>query len=141
VRLHPGWFEGSIPAWLESNPGPVAFIHVDCDLYRSTQTIFMLLAERIVPGTIILFDEYFNYPNWEQHEFRAFQEFVPTTLSSTATLDFRANRWPCASKRSEGPVRDRANPSLLLSKIGLGLSVSRLRVFGQTRGTKLASLP
>ena len=76
VRLHPGWFADSIPAWLESNPGPVAFIHVDCDLYRSTQTIFMLLAERIVPGTIILFDEYFNYPNWEQHEFKAFQEFV-----------------------------------------------------------------
>ena len=29
-----------------------------------------------MPGTIILFDEYFNYPNWEQHEFKAFQEFV-----------------------------------------------------------------
>jgi len=76
MRLHPGWFEGSIPAWLETNPGPVAFIHVDCDLYTSTRTIFALLAERIVPGTVILFDEYFNYPNWEQHEFRAFQEFV-----------------------------------------------------------------
>jgi hypothetical protein len=29
-----------------------------------------------VPGTIILFDEYFNYPNWEKHEFKAFQELV-----------------------------------------------------------------
>jgi hypothetical protein len=27
-------------------------------------------------GTVILFDEYFNYPNWERHEFKAFQEFV-----------------------------------------------------------------
>lgn len=35
-----------------------------------------LLADPIVPGAIILSDEYFNYPNWEQHEFRAFQEFV-----------------------------------------------------------------
>jgi Macrocin-O-methyltransferase (TylF) len=76
VRLHPGWFEGSIPAWLEANAGPVAFIHIDCDLYTSTRTIFTLLAERIVPGTVILFDEYFNYPSWEQHEFKAFQEFV-----------------------------------------------------------------
>ena len=25
---------------------------------------------------MILFDEYFNFPNWEQHEFKAFQEFV-----------------------------------------------------------------
>jgi hypothetical protein len=30
----------------------------------------------MVPGTIILFDEYFNYPNWEQHEYKALQEFV-----------------------------------------------------------------
>ena len=28
-----------------------------------------------MPGTVILFDEYFNYPNREQHELRAFQEF------------------------------------------------------------------
>ena len=27
-------------------------------------------------GTIILFDEYFNYSNWENHEFKAWQEFV-----------------------------------------------------------------
>ena len=32
--------------------------------------------ERISKDTIIIFDEYFNYPNWQQHEFRAFQEFT-----------------------------------------------------------------
>jgi hypothetical protein len=58
-------FDSSIPGWLEANSGPVAFIHVDRDLYTSTRTIFTLLAERIVPGTVIVFDEYFNYPNWE----------------------------------------------------------------------------
>ena len=76
VRLHRGWFEATLPQWLSDNPGPVAFLHIDCDLYASTRTIFELMAERIVPGTIILFDEYFNFPNWEQHEFKAFQEFV-----------------------------------------------------------------
>jgi len=76
VRLHPGLFEASLPLWLKDNSGPVAFLHIDCDLYSSTQTIFTLLAGRIVPGTIILFDEYFNFPNWEQHEFKAFSEFV-----------------------------------------------------------------
>lgn len=76
VRLHRGWFENSIPEWLKANPGPIAFMHVDCDLYSSTVTMFQLLADRMVPGTIILFDEYFNYPNWEQHEFKAFRELV-----------------------------------------------------------------
>ena len=54
----------------------MAFIHVDCDLYESTRCVLELLEDRIVPGTIIVFDEYFNYPNWQEHEFRAFQELV-----------------------------------------------------------------
>jgi len=76
VVLHKGMFSDTLPAWLEANPGPAAFIHVDCDLYESTRVIFDSLAGRIVPGTIVVFDEYFNYPNWREHEFRAFQEFV-----------------------------------------------------------------
>jgi len=76
VALHCGYFDRSLPLWLNDHPGQVAFIHVDCDLYSSTKTILDLLAPRLVNGTIILFDEYFNYPGWEQHEFKAFQEFV-----------------------------------------------------------------
>jgi hypothetical protein len=76
VRLHRGWFDDTLPQWVTGNPGPVAFIHIDCDLYSSTQTILTLLADRCVAGTIILFDEYFNYPNWEVHEYKAFQEFA-----------------------------------------------------------------
>jgi len=76
VLLHQGYFETSLPKWLDDYPGSVAFIHLDCDLYSSTRTVFKFTAPRLVPGTVILFDEYFNYPNWEQHEFKAFQEFV-----------------------------------------------------------------
>ena len=75
VRLHPGWFSDSLPKFVAANPGPVAFLHVDCDLYSSTVTIFEHLADRIVPGTVILFDEYFNYPAWQVHEHKAFGEF------------------------------------------------------------------
>jgi hypothetical protein len=25
---------------------------------------------------VILFDEYYNFPRWQEHEFKAFQEFV-----------------------------------------------------------------
>ena len=76
VELHKGYFSDTLPGWVENHPGPVAFLHVDCDLYSSTKSIFEHLEDRIVPGTIIVFDEYFNYPNWKEHEFRAFQEFV-----------------------------------------------------------------
>ena len=54
----------------------MAFIHLDCDLYSASKTVLSLLAPRLKSGTIILFDEYFNYPNWEHHEFKAFREIV-----------------------------------------------------------------
>jgi len=75
-RLHPGWFNKSLPPFVAEHGGSVAFMHIDCDLYSSTCTIFDHLGPRIVSGTVIVFDEYFNYPNWQQHEFKAFQEFV-----------------------------------------------------------------
>jgi Macrocin-O-methyltransferase (TylF) len=76
VILHPGFFADTLPVWMEQNPGPVAFVHVDSDLYEPARCVFEHLQERIVAGTIIVFDEYFNYPNWQAHEFRAFAELV-----------------------------------------------------------------
>jgi hypothetical protein len=76
VTLHKGWFNETIAAWAGKNSGPAAFIHIDCDLYSSTVDIFAGLADRLQPGTVILFDEYFNYPGWELHEFKAWRECV-----------------------------------------------------------------
>jgi len=76
VRLHVGWFDTTLPAFVGKNAAAVAFLHVDCDLYSSTKTIFQWLADRIVPGTVIVFDEYFNYAGWRNHEYKAFKEFI-----------------------------------------------------------------
>lgn len=76
VKLVVGWFEDTLPGFLASHPGPVACLHVDSDLYASARTIFDHLGERIVPGTIIVFDDYLNYPGWEEGEFKAFMEFT-----------------------------------------------------------------
>ena len=76
VVVHKGWFDDTLPQWINEYPWDIAFLHIDCDLYSSTKSIFDWLNKKIVTGTIILFDEYFNYPCWEQHEFKAFQEFV-----------------------------------------------------------------
>src|ERR1700686_3443966 len=76
VRLHRAFFDASLPAWLADNPGPVAFIHIDCDLYSSTKTILELLAPRLANGTVIPVRQFFNYPNWGRNEFKGFQEIV-----------------------------------------------------------------
>ncbi|MDR3508477.1 MAG: TylF/MycF/NovP-related O-methyltransferase [Caulobacteraceae bacterium] len=76
VELVVGYFDAVLPRFLSTHADPVAFIHIDCDLYFSTQTVLSQLRDRIISGTVIVFDEYFNYPEWRFHEFRAFQEFV-----------------------------------------------------------------
>ena len=76
VLFHVGYFDATLPGFLETYEDPVAFLHVDCDLYSSTVTIFEGLGDRLQPDAIILFDEYYNFHRWQQHEFRAFQEFV-----------------------------------------------------------------
>ncbi len=76
VRLHKGWFHESLPLFKQQFPQPMAFLHLDADLYSSTKTVLDLLADRIRPGTVLVFDEFFNYPAWQQGEYKAFAEFV-----------------------------------------------------------------
>lgn len=76
VELHVGYFDATVPGFLQERTDAIAFLHVDCDLYSSTATIFELLGDRLQTGAIILFDEYYNFHRWQQHEFKAFQEFV-----------------------------------------------------------------
>jgi hypothetical protein len=74
-----GFFEQTLPDFLDAyGKKSVAFIHVDCDLYSATKTVLAQLAPMLVEGTIIVFDEYFNYPGWQQGEYKAFAEFVST---------------------------------------------------------------
>ena len=75
VRLVPGWFDETLEGFLVENSGDLAMVHIDSDLYSSAKTVLDGLASRIKPGSVIVFNEYFNYPNWQQHEFKAFAEF------------------------------------------------------------------
>jgi len=74
VKLVVGRFDQTLPTWLSHHPGRASLIHIDCDLYQATVDVFKNLRPRIQSGTIIVFDEYWNYPDWPQHEFRAWQE-------------------------------------------------------------------
>ena len=77
-QLWVGWFNETLPGFKEQVQltRPIALLHVDCDLYSSTVTILNELKDNIVPGTVIIFDEYINYPGWQLDEFRAWQEHV-----------------------------------------------------------------
>lgn len=71
-----GMFADTIPRYREASDRPVALLHVDCDVYASARAVLFGLADRLVPGSVIVFDEFLNYPGWRNHEYKAFQEFV-----------------------------------------------------------------
>ncbi len=76
VELVKGWFSDTLPEFVERHPGPVDFLHIDCDLYHSAKTVFDYLGDRIQAGTVICFDEFMNYTGWKEGEFKAFHEFI-----------------------------------------------------------------
>lgn len=60
VILIKGNFSETLPEFLKyNNNEPCALIHIDCDLYSSTKTIFEYITPSISEGTIIVFDEWF----------------------------------------------------------------------------------
>lgn len=59
-----------------AKPPVLALANVDCDLYSATVDIMHALgcARVVVPGSVLVFDEYFMYPGWQNDEYKAFQE-------------------------------------------------------------------
>lgn len=76
VEFHVGFFDKTVPGFAEKHEGPFALVHLDADLYSSTKTVMDTCFDWFVPGTIIVFDEYFGYYGWQNHEHKAFMELL-----------------------------------------------------------------
>lgn len=79
IEFVKGWFDETVPPFLAANrQRKIKFIHFDCDLYLSHKIVFDALLENDIDlqGTIALFDEYLNYPTWEEDAHKALQEFT-----------------------------------------------------------------
>ena len=100
VTLVPGLFVDTIPRFVEEHSEVVAFMHVDCDIYSSTQTVLSSLGRRIAPGTVIVFDELFNYPRFADHEMRALLEAVSEQGLEYDYLGYVNKRFPASSAAS-----------------------------------------
>jgi len=81
VTLVKGFFNDTLPE-IVKDLGDVAFLHNDSDLYSSTIFVLESLNSKIVPGTVIVFDELCDwtdsgiYDNWVEHEWKALKEWV-----------------------------------------------------------------
>ena len=98
VYFHKGLFRDTIKPFLEEagDDAFLAYANIDCDLYSSTLDILESMHGRVVPGTILIFDEYIGHPTWRQDEFRAWREcckrfgwkyeYLAFSLSTTQTI-------------------------------------------------------
>lgn len=79
VKLIKGWFDATVPPFFKEQNKPISIFHFDADLYSSTKIVLDHAKPYIQSGTIFIFDEFFNYPNYQQHEYKAFFEFIEET--------------------------------------------------------------
>ena len=118
ARLVKGLFIDTLPGFLrqmDNTTGshtPVSFVHVDCDIYEGTRDVFFLLQNRLVKGTIIIFDELFNYPEYEKHEIKALYELLSGArirlipLGSSINIDLQVTQDAAPTSQSFGFVVD-----------------------------------
>lgn len=71
-----GLFADTLPAFNFAAVEPIGLVHCDADLYSSTKIALNHITPHIGAGTYIVFDEYHGYPQAEQHEQKAFREWV-----------------------------------------------------------------
>ena len=84
MHVHKGWFEDTLPTF--SAP-PIAVLRIDGDWYESTMTCLSALWDAVVPGGLVLLDD---YGSWEgctkaMHDFlseRKAVEFVQERRSA-----------------------------------------------------------
>lgn len=88
VRLHQGWFDATLPSFAPPAHERLV-LNLDADLYSSTKFVLDTLRDWIVPGTILIFDEFCD----RAHELRAFDEFLEATGAKF--------RFLCATKNLE----------------------------------------
>lgn len=77
VELHVGYFTQTLRELDRFRSFPVAFAHIDSDLFASAREVLAYLHCQLVPGTVLVFDEWFNYEGWQKGgEFRAWNLFA-----------------------------------------------------------------
>ena len=73
LRFFKGLFQETLPGFLKTfSPQSRLLIHCDADIYSATLYVLTSLNAWLVPGSIIIFDDFTSYNN----EFRAFMNFT-----------------------------------------------------------------
>ena len=102
ATLQIGRIEDTLPIYFKKKRTPITLLHIDCPYYE----INMFILEHVLPlmpsQSIIVFDEFYGYPSFEMHEYRAWSEtcdrfnleILPVAYSSRSAA-FKLECNPC----------------------------------------------
>jgi predicted O-methyltransferase YrrM len=81
ATIIPGWFEDTLPFMDFDALGTIGLLHIDCDVYSSTQTVLKWVAPHLKPGAFVVFDEFWDYDDgpgasYRDHEQKAWREYI-----------------------------------------------------------------
>lgn len=83
VSFVAGWFQDSLDGFLlDFRLRSRLVVHADADLYSSTLYVLTRIDPLLVPGSIVIFDEFSDV----QHEFRAFEDYCTAYRKSWRVL-------------------------------------------------------
>ena len=74
ATLQIGRIEETLPAFLEKEKKSVSLLHIDCPYYEINMFILEHVLSFMPSQSIIVFDEFYGYPSFEMHEYRAWKE-------------------------------------------------------------------
>ena len=80
------WLQRLSTTGVDKQITPMSFLHIDCDLYAGAHDALTLLAHKVVPGTVILFDELVNYKLYRLHEVKALFEWLQVSGAKIAPI-------------------------------------------------------
>jgi len=58
----------------QNNEKKITFAHMDMDTYAPTKYALTQIKPFLQKGSVILFDELYGFPSWENHEYKALKE-------------------------------------------------------------------
>jgi len=75
VVLIKGWIQDTLKPFLNDHKQKkIVFVNIDVDTYETTKFILQEIKHFLIPGSIIIFDELYNFPGWEVGEYKALKE-------------------------------------------------------------------
>ena len=69
-----GYVQDTFEDFLKKHNPKINFAHMDLDTYDSTKYILERIKPYLLDGSILIFDELYNYINWQIGEYKALKE-------------------------------------------------------------------